>query len=106
MEGTLELKKRAISRYVINGQELLPYTDKNIGLVLILQINSCSFKSSIPSSGLVRKQDAKKQEPRPRKKFSFFTRVTECFSRYFDLISNIAEVLKCLHWSWKPGCRV
>jgi len=27
----------------------------------------------------------KEQEPRSRKKFSFFTKVTECFSGYFDL---------------------
>jgi len=35
------------------------------------------------------KQDAKKQGPRSRKKYSFFTKVTECFSGCFDLISTL-----------------
>jgi len=60
----------------------------------------------ILSSELVRKQDAKKQGPRPLKKSSLFTKVTECFPGYFDLISTLAGALKCPHRSWKPGCQV
>ena len=41
-----------------------------------------------------------------QKKFSFFTKVTECFSGHFDLTSTLAGTLKCPHKSWKPGCRV
>ena len=33
-----------------------------------------------------RKQDAQKQGLRPRKMSSFFIKVTECFSEYFELI--------------------
>jgi len=42
---------------------------------------------------LLRKQDAKKQGPRPRKKSSFFTKVTEYFSANFHLTSTLAEAL-------------
>jgi len=35
-----------------------------------------------------RKQEAKKQGLRPRKKSSFFTKVTEYFSGYFDPIDS------------------
>ena len=38
-------------------------------------------------------QDTKMQGPRPRKKSSFFTKVTECFSGYFDLIPTLAGAL-------------
>jgi len=34
-----------------------------------------------------------KQGPRPRKKYSFFTKVTECFSGYFDLTSTPPRAL-------------
>ena len=37
---------------------------------------------------------------------SFFTKVTECFSGYFDLISTLSGALKCPHRLWKPGGQV
>jgi len=42
----------------------------------------------------LKKRDAKKQGLRSRKKSSFFTEVSECFSGYFDLISTLAWALK------------
>ena len=76
-------------------------------LVPIYSLNSCSFKSSILSNELEKKEkDLKKQGTHPRKKSSFFTKVTECFSEYFDLISILAGALKSPRKSWKPGCRV
>ena len=38
---------------------------------------------------LLHKQDAKKQELRPRKKSSFFTKVTEYFSANFHILYRL-----------------
>jgi len=54
----------------------------------------------------LKQQDAKEQGPRPRKKSSFFTKLTGCFSGWFDLKSTLAGAFKCPHTSWKPGCRI
>jgi len=50
-----------------------------------------------------KKQDTKKQGLRPRKRSKFFTKLNECFSGHFNLISSLAGALKCPH---KYGSKV